>query len=54
MHRWKPESPKQKKEVEEELAELNELFELYVKADWESKQKTLRASRKRRGGKRAV
>lgn len=54
MHCWKPETPKQKKEAEEELAELNEVLEPYVKADWEAKQKTLRASRKGRGGRRAV
>ena len=33
MYYWKPESPKQKKEAEEELAVLNEVLELYVKAD---------------------
>ena len=55
MHFWKPESPKQEKEAEEKLAELNEVLEPYVKADWEAKQKTLRASRKgRRRRERAV
>ena len=37
MHYWKPETPKQKKEAEEELAELNEVLEPHVKADWEAK-----------------
>lgn len=49
MHYWKPKTPKEKKEAEEDLTKLNEELKPYLKVEWEKNRKPYNAPKKRRG-----